>query len=85
MEYSVWIHDMWSTLYGSFWVPDGELLDETCFDDWCARIFALIFMKILLVVNYYIMSLSLKFHKDMNFRKGDIELFVTLYNLEVKY
>ena len=33
----------------------------------CARIYAPIFMKIL-VVNYYLMNLSFKFHKDPSFR-----------------
>ena len=49
-----------------------------------ARILARIFMKILLVLDYYLMNISFKFHKDPNFRWGDIELLVTLYNLEVK-
>ena len=30
------------------------------------------------------MSLNLKFHNDQSFRWGDIALFATLYNLEVK-
>ena len=50
----------------------------------CARIFPQILMKIWLVVDYYLMSISLKFHKDPSFRRGDIALLVTLYNLEVK-
>ena len=48
------------------------------------RTYALIIMKIMLVVNYYLISLSFKFHKDQSFCYGDIALFVTLYNLEVK-
>ena len=37
-----------------------------------------------LLVNYYLMNLSIKFYKDRSFRWGDITLFVTLYNLEVE-
>ena len=36
------------------------------------------------LVNYYLMNLSFKFHKDPSFRWGDTALFVTLYDLEVK-
>ena len=43
----------------------------------CVRIFAQI-------INYYLMSLSFKFQKDLIFLWGDIALFVTLYDLEVK-
>ena len=32
----------------------------------CARIFARIFMKIWLVVKYYLMNISFKFHKDQS-------------------
>ena len=34
----------------------------------CARIFARIFMKIWLVVKYYFINISFKFHKDLSFR-----------------
>ena len=34
----------------------------------CARIFARIFMKILLVVKHYFINISFKFHKDLSFR-----------------
>merc|ERR1711942_238970 len=33
----------------------------------CARIFARIFMKIWLVVKYYFINISFKFHKDLSF------------------
>ena len=54
--------------------------------DSCVSIYAPIFMQSMnffLVFNYYLMSLSLKFHKDLSFRWGDIALFVTLNNMEV--
>ena len=38
----------------------------------CARICARIFMKIWLLVDYYLMSISLKFHKDPSFCWEDI-------------
>ena len=41
-------------------------------------------MKFYVVVNYYLVSISFKFHEDPSFRWGDIALLVTLYNLEVK-
>ena len=41
-------------------------------------------MKILLVVNCYLMSVNLTFHKDLSFFCGESALFVTLYNLKVK-
>ena len=52
--------------------------------DSCALICAQIFLKCLLVVYYYLLSLSFKFHKDPSYHWGDITLFVTLYNFEVK-
>ena len=42
------------------------------------------FHEIFLVVNYYLMILSLQFHKDLSFCWGGILLFVTMYNLEDK-
>ena len=57
----------------------------------CARVYdsyahvrARIFTKKNLVVNFYLMNLSFKFHKDPSFRWGDIPLFVTVYDLELK-
>ena len=50
----------------------------------CARVRAWIFTKNNLVVTSYLMSLSFKFHKDPSFRWGDIPLFVTMYDLELK-
>ena len=38
-------------------------------------------MKILLMVNYYLMSKSLKCHSDQSFHSGDVALFVTLYRV----
>ena len=38
----------------------------------CARIYAWIFMKKILVILYYLMSLSVKFQKDPKFRCRDI-------------
>ena len=38
----------------------------------CARICARIFTKILLLILYYLVNISLKFHKDRSFRCGDI-------------
>ena len=38
----------------------------------CARVCAWIFTKKNLVVLYYLMNLSFKFHKDRSFRCGDI-------------
>ena len=38
----------------------------------CALIFAQIFTKNLVVILYYLMTISLKFHKDRSFRYGDI-------------
>ena len=43
-----------------------------------------IFTKKNLVVSLYLMSLSFKFRKDPSFRLGDIPLFVTMYDLELK-
>ena len=40
---------------------------------------AWIFMKIFMVANYYLVSLSFKFHKDPCIRWGDIQLLVTMY------
>ena len=51
--------------------------------DLYARIYAPIFMKIFFVVSLCPMNLSL-FRKDPSFSWGDISLFVTLYNLELK-
>ena len=39
---------------------------------WCARVYARIFTKLLLVVLYYLMNISFKFHKDQSFCCGDI-------------
>ena len=38
----------------------------------CARTCARIFTKILLLILYYLVNISLKFHKDRSFRLGDI-------------
>ena len=57
----------------------------------CARVYdsyvhvrARIFMKKNLVVESYLINLSFKFRKDPTFRWGDIPLFVTMYDLELK-
>ena len=44
----------------------------------CAHICAQIFTKFFLLVHYSVMSLSLKFHKDMNFCCGDIFKIIRL-------
>ena len=36
-----------------------------------------------LVVTSYLMRLSLNFRKDPSFRRGDISLFVTMYNFDI--
>ena len=41
-------------------------------DTSCARVCAQIFTKIFLIILYYLMNVSLKFHKDRSFRCGDI-------------
>ena len=41
-------------------------------------------MERILVINSYLMSLSFKFCKDLSFCWGDIPLFVTVYDLELK-
>ena len=51
--------------------------------NWCTHICAQIFLK-LLVVNYFLMSFSFKFHKDISFFWGVIALFEILYNVEVE-
>ena len=38
----------------------------------CVCVCAWIFMKNLLIILYYLMNISLKFHKDPSFRCGDI-------------
>ena len=38
----------------------------------CARVCARIFTKNLVIILYYLMNISLKFHKDWSFRCGDI-------------
>ena len=38
----------------------------------CARICARIFTKNYMMIPYYLMNISLKFHKDLSFRCGDI-------------
>ena len=54
--------------------------DQSNFSKWhndsCVRIYA--------PINCYLINISLKFHKDLSFPWGDIALFVTLYNLDVK-
>ena len=50
----------------------------------CVHAQARIFTKNFLVVIVYFLSLSLKFREDPSFRWGDIPLFVTLYDLELK-
>ena len=49
-----------------------------------ARVRARIFTKRNLVIKSYLMNLSVKFRKDPSFRWGDIPLFVTVYDLELK-
>ena len=49
-----------------------------------ARVRVRIFTKKNLVVKSYLMNLSFKFRKDPSFRWGDIPLFVTVYDLELK-
>ena len=49
-----------------------------------ARVRARIFTKKNLVVKFYLVNLSLKFRKDPSFRWGDIPLFVTVYDLELR-
>ena len=50
----------------------------------CARVHTRIFTKNNLVITFYLMSLSFKFRKYQSFRWGDIPLFVTVYDLELK-
>ena len=38
----------------------------------CGRAYARIFMKNHLIILYYLMNKSLKFHKDRSFRSGNI-------------
>ena len=38
----------------------------------CAPVFAQIFTKTLLMILYYLMNISLKFHRDQNFCCGDV-------------
>ena len=63
-----WAHFIASTRVYNYCVPN------------CAQIFS----KIFLVVNYYLMSLSLKYHKAPSFCWEDIPLFATVHNLEHK-
>ena len=49
----------------------------------CARADGRIFKKKLLVVDYYLRSVTLKFHTDPNFRLGVTSLFVNLYNFDL--
>ena len=47
----------------------------------CALVCARIFMKNLLVILYYLINISLKFHKDQRFRCGDIcKTILTFFN-----
>ena len=48
------------------------------------RVRARIFTEKNFVVKSYLMNLSFKFRKDPSFRWGDIPLFVTMYDLELK-
>ena len=50
----------------------------------CVRVRARIFTKKNLVITSYLMSKSLKFRKDPSFRWGDISLFVTMYDFDLK-
>ena len=50
----------------------------------CARVRARIFTKINTLINTYLMRKSLKFRKDPSFRWGEISLFVTMYDLDLK-
>ena len=47
--------------------------------DICKHMRAQIFTKINLVVRNYLMSLSAKCRKDLCFRRGDIQLLVSMY------
>ena len=51
----------------------------------CARIRARIFTKKNLLITSYLIRKSLKFRKDPSFRWGDISLFVTMYDLDLKF
>ena len=78
--------DNWSTkaqlqlTSGSSWGVRKSLkcinfsIDEMCAPVYtsCMRIFARIFMKIWLVVEYYLMNISFNFHKDLSFRWEDM-------------
>ena len=48
----------------------------------CAFVHAYVLMKIYLLVSWCLMSLSLKLDRDPSISWGDIQLFVTLNNLE---
>ena len=45
----------------------------------CVCVCARIFTKNLLIILYYLMNISLKFHKDPSFRCGDICKMVPMY------
>ena len=51
----------------------------------CARVRARILTKINVLINSYLIRKSLKFRKDPSFRWGDIWLFVTMYDLDLKF
>ena len=42
----------------------------------CAHVFTRNFTKTVLIVHYYVMTLSLKFHKDLSFFCGDMRKIV---------
>ena len=60
-------------------VLNARTRDEMCTHAFATRVHASLHGS-LLVVSYYLMSLSFKFHKDPIFLWGEIALFVTLYN-----
>ena len=50
----------------------------------CAHVRARIFTKKISVITSYLLSKSIKFLKDPSFPWGDIPLFVTAYDIELK-
>ena len=64
-------------------MPVRQNICERVYDSY-AQVRARIFTKKNLVVKSYLMNLSFKFPKDPSFRWGDIPLFVTVYDLELK-
>ena len=67
----------WS--WGILWICRTFLKNLVTFQTSCG-----IFTKKNLVITSYLKSKSLKFRKDPSFCWGDISLFVTVYDLELK-